>query len=96
MSNVREITRSKVDYRIVQIAENSPSTEVRATVILEVPPSEEVVREISQLVNVEKVFNFMFTVKVRGKAREVVKLSEKPFVKYIMMDEIVVKTEEWI
>ncbi len=96
MSNVREITRLKVDYRIVQIAESSPSTEVRATVILEVPPSEEVIREISQVVTVEKVFNFMLTVKVKGKAKEIVKLSEKPFVKYIMMDEIVVKTEEWI
>jgi hypothetical protein len=96
MSNVRELMRSKVDYRIVEISDSSPSTEIKATIVLDVPPSEDIINDISQIVKVEKVYNFMQTIKVKGKAKDVAKLSEKSFVKYIMLDEIVVKTEEWI
>ncbi len=96
MSNVRELMRSKVDYRIVEIADSSPSTEIKATIVLDVPPSEDIINDVSQSVKVEKVYNFMQTIKVKGKAKDIVKLSEKSFVKYIMLDEIVVKTEEWI
>ncbi|MFP3400080.1 hypothetical protein [Acidianus sp.] len=45
---------------------------------------------------VEKVFNFMQTIKIRGKAKDVLSIANKDFVTYIMLDEIIVKNEEWI
>ncbi|EZQ06968.1 MULTISPECIES: hypothetical protein [Acidianus] len=95
MSSIKEVYKSKVDYRIMEIANSSPSTEILATVILNSPPSEDIIKQVGD-VKVEKTFNFMQTIKVRGKAKDVVSLAEKEFVTYIMLDEILVKNEEWI
>ncbi|MCY0873676.1 MAG: hypothetical protein OWQ50_06390 [Acidianus infernus] len=94
-SEIKEISRSKIDYRIVEIAQSSPSTEVEATVILNVPPSEDVLKSLEN-VKVERVFNFMQTIKIRGKAKDVLSIASKDFVTYIMLDEIIVKNKEWI
>lgn len=93
--NEREALRSKIDYRIVEISQSSPTTEVEATIILKSSPSEDVIRSLSN-VKVVKVFNFMNTIKVRGKAKDVLKIAENPFVTYIMLDDIIVKNSEWI
>jgi hypothetical protein len=90
-----ETVRLKVDYRIVEIAQSSPSTEIRAILVTDVPPSEDVVNEIRGTVKVENVFNFMMTIKVKGKAGDVIKLGEKPFIRYIMLDEVVARTQDW-
>ncbi|AWR97638.1 hypothetical protein DFR86_08815 [Acidianus sulfidivorans JP7] len=95
MSTIKEELKSKIDYRIIEVEQSSPTTEVEATIILNSPPSEEVIKSFSN-VQIVKVFNFMNTIKVRGKAKDVVKLSENSFVTYIMLDDIIVKNEEWI
>lgn len=95
MLSYNETIRLKVDYRIVEIAQSSPSTEIRAILVTDVPPSEDVLNEIRGSVKVESVFNFMMTVKVKGKASEVMRLGEKPFIRYIMLDEVVARTQDW-
>ncbi|BDC19715.1 hypothetical protein [Acidianus sp. HS-5] len=95
MSEIKEVSRSKIDYRIIEIAQSSPSTEIEATVILNVPPSEDVLNSFENL-KIEKVFNFMQTIKIRGKAKDVLSIANKDYVTYIMLDEIIVKNEEWI
>ncbi|ARM77155.1 hypothetical protein [Acidianus manzaensis] len=95
MSTIKETAKSKIDYRIVEVEQSSPTTEVEATVILNSPPSEDALKSFNE-VKILKVFNFMNTVKIRGKAKDVVKLSENPLVTYIMLDDIIVKNEEWI
>lgn len=91
----KETIKSKIDYRIVEISESSPTTEVEATIILNYPPSEDVLKSLSDL-KVVKIFSFMNIVKVKGKAKDVIKIAENHFVTYIMLDDIVVKNTEWI
>lgn len=89
------LMRSKIDYRIVEISKSSPTTEIEATVILNSPPSDDIVKSLSN-VKVLKIFSFMNTIKIRGKAKDVVKIAENKFVTYIMLDDIIVKNAEWI
>ncbi|ABP96008.1 MULTISPECIES: hypothetical protein [Metallosphaera] len=95
MISYNEALRTKVDYRIVEIAQSSPSTEIRAILVLDTSPSEEVLKEISSLAKIDNVFSFMMTVKVKGKASDVARLGEKSFIRYIMLDEVIARTQEW-
>lgn len=67
MISYNEALRTKVDYRIVEIVQSSPSTEIRAILVLDTSPSEDVLKEISSLATIDNVFSFMMTVKVRGR-----------------------------
>ncbi|QKQ99462.1 hypothetical protein GWK48_02790 [Metallosphaera tengchongensis] len=94
MISYNEALRTKVDYRIVEIAQSSPSTEIKAILVLDTSPSDDVLKEISQ-VKIENVFSFMLTIKVRGKASDVARLGEKSFIRYIMLDEVISRTQDW-
>ncbi|AWS00665.1 hypothetical protein [Metallosphaera hakonensis] len=95
MISYNEALRTKVDYRIVEIVQSSPSTEIRAILVLDTSPSEDVLKEISSLATIDNVFSFMMTVKVRGKAVNIARLGEKSFIRYIMLDEVIARTQEW-
>jgi hypothetical protein len=41
------------------------------------------------------VFPFLSTIKVKGKVRDILSLTEKDYVKYIMLEEILAKIEEF-
>ncbi len=92
MISLEDAIRSKVDYRIVEVARSSPSTEVKAIVLTNVPPSEDVVNDVSSSAKVNKVYNFMSVIKIEGKAKDVASLAQKEYVKYIMLEEIVINT----
>lgn len=62
---------------------------------MDVSPSEEVLKEISSVARIDNIFSFMMTVKVKGKASEIARLGEKSFVRYIMLDEVIARTQEW-
>lgn len=38
----------------------------------------------------------MRTIKIRGKAKDVISIVNKDFIIYIMLDDVIVKGEEWI
>ncbi|MEM3352060.1 MAG: hypothetical protein QW799_04500 [Saccharolobus sp.] len=95
MLEIKEDLRVKLDYRILEIVQNSPSTEIKAIVITSVPPSTEVINEIQKAaLKVERVFSIMNVVKVRGKAKNIISILDKPFVKYIMLEEVIINTPE--
>jgi len=86
---------NKIDYRIVEINNISPSAEVRALVITQKQPSSEIVNDISTLAKVELVMPFLSTVKVKAKAKDLLTLAEKDYVKFIMLEEVLAKLEEF-
>ncbi len=92
MISLEDAIKSKVDYRIVEVSKSSPSTDVKAIVLTKVPPSEEIVKDVSSSLKINKVYNFMSVVKVEGKAKDVVSLAQKDYVKYIMLEEIVINS----
>ncbi|AOL16067.1 hypothetical protein BFU36_04270 [Sulfolobus sp. A20] len=95
MLEIKEDLRSKLDYRIIEIAQSSPNTEIKAIIVTSVPPSSEIVSNIQQSsLKIERVFNIMNVVKVRGKVKTILPIVEKPFVKYIMLEEVIVSTPE--
>ena len=51
---------------------------------------------IRDRLKIERVFNIMNVVKVRGKAKAIVSLLDKSFVKYIMLEEVIVNTPQLI
>jgi len=86
---------NKIDYRIVEINTISPSAEVRALVITQKQPSSEIVNDISTLAKVELVMPFLSTIKVKAKAKDLLTLAEKDYVKFIMLEEVLAKLEEF-
>ncbi|BFH72678.1 hypothetical protein SJAV_06220 [Sulfurisphaera javensis] len=95
MSINEERLLNKIDYRIIEVKNISPSAEVRAIVITEKQPSSEIVNDMSSLVKVELVMPFLSTVKVKAKAKDLITLAEKDYVKYIMLEEVLAKLEEF-
>jgi len=95
MSINEEKLLHKIDYRIVEINNISPSAEVRALVITQKQPSSEIVNDISTLAKVELVMPFLSTVKVKAKAKDLLALAEKDYVKFIMLEEVLAKLEEF-
>lgn len=95
MSINEEKLLNKIDYRIIEIKNISPSAEVRALVITEKQPSSEIVNDISSIVKVELVMPFLSTVKVKAKVKDLLTLVEKDYVKYIMLEEVLAKLEEF-
>ena len=95
MSINEEKLLNKIDYRIVEINNISPSAEVRALVITQKQPSSEIVNDISTLAKVELVMPFLSTVKVKAKAKDLLMLAEKDYVKFIMLEEVLAKLEEF-
>jgi len=81
---------SKVDYRIVEVVNASPSTEIKSIVILDRPPSQEMIDEFSSSegVKVERVLSSIMVIKVRGKAKSVVELASKDYVRHVILEEI--------
>ncbi|WP_338600121.1 hypothetical protein V6M85_11345 [Sulfolobus tengchongensis] len=97
MLEISEDLRVKLDYRIFEIVQNSPATEIKAIIVTSLPPSSEVINEIQKAsLKVDRVFSIMNVVKVRGKAKNVISLLDKPFVKYIMLEEVIVNAPELI
>ncbi|MDT7861511.1 MAG: hypothetical protein RRA45_04800 [Saccharolobus sp.] len=97
MLEIKEDLRSKVDYRIVEIAQSSPTTEIKAIIVTSVPPSSEVVNNLQQFsLKVERIFSIMNVIKVRGKAKNIIAILDKPFIRYIMLEEVIVNTPELI
>jgi len=86
---------NKIDYRIIEIKNISPSAEVRAIVITNKQPSTEIVNDISTIAKVELVMPFLSTVKVKAKAKDLLTLAEKDYVKFIMLEEVLAKLEEF-
>jgi len=86
---------NKIDYRIVEINNISPSAEVIALVVTEKQPSSEIVNDISSMAKVELVMPFLSTVKVKAKVKDLLKLAEKDYVKFIMLEEVLAKLEEF-
>ncbi|QIW25064.1 hypothetical protein EWF20_13595 [Sulfolobus sp. S-194] len=95
MSINEESLLNKIDYRIIEIKNISPSAEVRAIVITNKQPSNEIVNDISTIAKVELVMPFLSTVKVKAKAKDLLTLAEKDYVKFIMLEEVLAKLEEF-
>ncbi|GAA5418181.1 hypothetical protein [Sulfurisphaera tokodaii] len=95
MSINEEKLLNKIDYRIIEIKNISPSAEVRAIVITNKQPSTEIVNDISTIAKVELVMPFLSTVKVKAKAKDLLTLAEKDYVKFIMLEEVLAKLEEF-
>ncbi|MCQ4448935.1 MAG: hypothetical protein NO076_06825, partial [Sulfolobales archaeon] len=58
-------------------------------VMTNVTPDDSVISKVSKYGNVTKVFSFMNVIKVRGRAKDIVRLAEEQFVSYIMLDEVI-------
>ncbi|BFI76192.1 hypothetical protein [Sulfurisphaera ohwakuensis] len=95
MSINEERLLNKIDYRIIEIKNISPSAEVRAIVITNKQPSTEIVNDISTIAKVELIMPFLSTVKVKAKAKDLLTLAEKDYVKFIMLEEVLAKLEEF-
>ena len=95
MSINEEKLLNKIDYRIVEIKNISPSVEVRALIITQKQPSIEIVNDISSLAKVEIVMPFLSTVKVKAKVKDLLTLAEKDYIKFIMLEEVLAKSEEF-
>ncbi|MGC9105206.1 MAG: hypothetical protein ACP5HQ_02105 [Thermoprotei archaeon] len=91
MSSVYELKglSDKVDYRILTYASYPHDVEVVAIVLTQSRPDDEVIEKLGKYGKVVKVFGFLNVVKVRGSAKNVVKIAEEPFVSYIMLDEVI-------
>ncbi|AKA73624.1 hypothetical protein SULI_06600 [Saccharolobus solfataricus] len=97
MLEISEDLKAKLDYRIFEIVQNSPTTEIRAIIITSLPPSSEILNEVQkESLKIERVFNIMNVIKVRGKAKTIASLLDKSFVKYIMLEEVIVNTPQLI
>jgi hypothetical protein len=79
----------KVDYRITSYASYPHDVEIIAIVMTNVTPDDSVISKVSKYGNVTKVFSFMNVIKVRGRAKDIVRLAEEQFVSYIMLDEVI-------
>jgi TolB-like protein len=94
-TTIEERIASKVDYRLIEINNISPSAEVQAIIITSRPPSSDVVEDVKRVVHIIAVFPFLSTIKVKGKVRDILSLTEKDYVKYIVLEEILAKIEEF-
>ena len=92
---IEEKLAQKLDYRLIEINNISPSAEVQVIVITNKPPSAEVVEDVKKVGQVIAVFPFLSVVKVKGKVKDIISLAEKDYVKYIMLEEIIAKIEEF-
>lgn len=90
---VEAIKNDKIDYRITEIVEASPTTEIKAILILARTPSSDIVNQISAMkdLTVAKVMPSIMVIKVKGKARAIADLAEKDFVKHIVLEELLSK-----
>ena len=86
---------NKIDYRIVEIKNVSPSAEVRALVITQRQPSSDIVGDISNFAKVELVMPFLSTIKVKAKVKDLLTLAGKDYVKFIMLEEVLARPEEF-
>lgn len=84
----------KVDYRIIELSNASPTTNIRAFVVVSTKITKELLDKVySYNIKVLKVYDFLFTIRIEGTAKTVVKLSELPEVKNILLDEILTPSE---
>ncbi|MBP1357471.1 MAG: hypothetical protein JZD40_03165 [Sulfolobus sp.] len=95
MSINEEKLSNKIDYRIIEVNNISPSAEVRALVITQGQPSSDIVSDISSLAKIEMVIPFLSTVKVKAKAKDLLALASKEYVKFIMLEEVLGRIEEF-
>ncbi|MCQ4345473.1 MAG: hypothetical protein RXQ70_04795 [Sulfolobaceae archaeon] len=79
----------KVDYRITSYASYPHDVEIIAIVMTNATPDDSIISKVSEYGNVTKVFSFMNVIKVRGRAKDIVRLAEEQFVSYIMLDEVI-------
>ncbi|BBD71866.1 hypothetical protein HS1genome_0255 [Sulfodiicoccus acidiphilus] len=87
--------KRKVDYRILEVQQASPETEIRVIIVTNVPPSEPILAELTSAhLKVVKVFPDFYSVKVEGRAKHVMAVSSRDFVKYLILDEILVRGAE--
>lgn len=84
----------KLDYRILEINNISRSADVSCIIITNRPPASEIIEDIKKTVNVLSVFSFLSTIKAKGKVKDFIELANKDYVKFIMLDEVLVKLEE--
>ncbi|AAY79610.1 hypothetical protein [Sulfolobus acidocaldarius] len=94
MSSTEEKVLEKLDYRILEINNISRSADVSCIIITNRPPASEIIEDIKKTVNVLSVFSFLSTIKAKGKVKDFIELANKDYVKFIMLDEVLVKLEE--
>jgi len=87
--------RRKIDYRIMEVQQASPETEVRVIVVTNVLPTQPILAELTSAhLKIIKVFQDFYSIKVEGKAKHVTSILSKDFVKYLILDEIIVRGAE--
>ncbi|AHC50701.1 hypothetical protein SUSAZ_00965 [Sulfolobus acidocaldarius SUSAZ] len=94
MSSTEEKVLEKLDYRILEINNISRSADVSCIIITNRPPASEIIEDIKKTVSVLSVFSFLSTIKAKGKVKDFIELANKDYVKFIMLDEVLVKLEE--
>ncbi|BCU69458.1 hypothetical protein [Stygiolobus caldivivus] len=94
-TTIEEKLANKIDYRLIEINNISSSAEVQAIIITSKQPSSDVVEDVKKVGHVVAVFPFLSTIKVKGKVKDILSLAEKDYVKYIMLEEILAKIEEF-
>ncbi|PVU68004.1 hypothetical protein DDW01_01455 [Sulfolobus sp. SCGC AB-777_G05] len=96
MNIIEEGLVNKVDYRLIEINSISPTAEVVVLVITSKPPSNEIVEDVKRVAKVVMVIPFLSTIKVQGKVRDILSLTGKDYVKFIMLEEVLAKLEEFL
>ncbi|BCU67171.1 hypothetical protein HS7_06080 [Sulfolobales archaeon HS-7] len=92
-----EQTKSeKLDYRIIEIINASPATEIKVIIVLNRIPSPDIVNDISAMsgVSVVKVIPDINVIKAKGKARLFYEVASKNYVSHIILEEILSKERE--